>query len=561
MPAQAGNAILLSYGPQPAQAQAGNAILLEYAVESAVGRTVRCGVRNRWAAPARRDRVTRNPMPPAAMIDIGKTAPWGTGHRLASADFVTWGAAAVADTEAALPWGGYARHPAIDPAVPWGEAIVVDRAAAAPWGRYAQQRADALRAEWRPVRRPVIDRPSVAPWLAYLARRNTGWFAPAPPARRADEIAVSPWGTFTRRLNPGWGIVTPDNNPPTDPAGTIVTPVLRAYIVLNEITLVRVSNSLALPALALSISADVDSWTYSWSASVPAERLDDVLPATAGEPVEFEASINGWPHRLFAEKISLDKTFGKGRVNLSGRGIAAKLADPYVAAESRDNAGQARTANQLAEDALLINGVPASGWTIDWNLTDWLVPAGAWSHTGAPMDAINAIAQAAGGYVRAHPTAKTLHIEPRYPVKPWDWATATPDYQLPDAATTKVGIEWIENPPYNAVYVAGTNASAILAQVKRTGSAGDIVAPMVTDQLIVHSDAARQRGVAILGNAGRTQRLSLETPVIENIGPYPVGSLIRFVDGAVNRMGLVRGVAISAGLPRVRQTLEVECHD
>ena len=281
----------------------------------------------------------------------------------------------------------------------------------------------------------------------------------------------------------------------------------------------------------------------------------------SGEPVEFEASINGWPHRLLAEKISLDKGFGKGRVTISGRGIAAKLADPYVAAETRSNAGQARTANQPCEDALLINGVPASGWTIDFNLTDWLVPVGAWSHTGAPMDAVNAIAQAAGGYVRAHATSKILHIEPRYPVKPWDWATATPDFQLPDAATTKVGIEWLENPPYNAVYVAGSNASAILAQVKRTGSAGDIVAPMVTDQLIVHSDAAMQRGTAILGNAGKTQRLSLETPVLDTIGPYPVGSLIRFVDGATNRMGMVRAVSINAAMPTVRQTLEVECHD
>lgn len=560
MSAQPGNAILLGYGSQPAQAQPGGGLLLEYAVEQAA-QTRRRTVANRWSAAARRERAVRNPMPPAATIDTGRRARWGVGSRRASAEFVPWGAATVADTASAAPWGSYARRPTDVSRMPWGVATVADRAAVAPWGSYALRRADAILAAWRPIRWPVIDRPTVAPWLAYLARRNSGWVAPVPAAIPADEMTRSPWGTFNRRLRAGWGIVIPDNQPPTNEDGTIVTPVLRAYIVLNEITLVRVSNSLALPALSLVIGADVDSWTYTWSASVPATRLDDVLPASAGEPVEFEASINGWPHRLLAERISLDRAFGKGRVNISGRGIAAKLADPYVAAETRANAGQARTAAQLCDDALLINGVPASGWTIDFNLTDWLVPAGAWGHTGAPMDAINAIAAAAGGTVRAHATDKILHIEPRYPVKPWDWATATPDYELPRAATTKVGIEWLENPPYNAVYVAGTNVSAILAQVKRTGSAGDIVAPMVTDQLIVHADAAMQRGTAILGNAGRTQRLTLDTPVIEAIGPYPLGALVKFVDGDTDRLGLVRGVSISAGLPTVRQTLEVECHD
>ncbi|MEW6514288.1 MAG: hypothetical protein AB1443_09825 [Pseudomonadota bacterium] len=555
---------LLAYGSQPAQAQPGHAVLLEYAVAAGGTQTVRLATHGRWTQSARMEIGIRNPMPPAAVIDTGRAAPWGINDiasRLASADFVTWGAATVADTDADAPWGAYGQHPAQAPLVPWDAAISIDRHADAPWGEYAQRRNDAFVAEWRPIRWPVIDQPTLAPWAGYAQRHNLGWLVRSPRAVPVNPAAVSPWGTFNRRLDPNWGVVTPDNNPPTDPNGTIVTPVLRSYIVLNEISLVRVSNSLALPALALSINADADSWTYSWQATVPGDNLDDVLPATPGEPIEFEASINGWPHRLLAEQISLDRSFGKPRVNISGRGIAALLAAPYAASEARSNAGQARTANQLCEDALLINGVPASGWTVDFNLTDWLVPAGAWVTLGSPMDAIAGIAAAAGGYVRADATSKILHIESRYPVAPWDWGTATPDFQLPDSATTKVGIEWRENPPYNAVYVSGTGPDAILARVKRFGTAGDIVAPMETDPLAVHADACRQRGTAVLGNAGKGQTLTLETPILDTIGPYPVGSLIRFVDGGTNRVGLVRACAISAAMPRVRQTLEVECHD
>jgi hypothetical protein len=375
----------------------------------------------------------------------------------------------------------------------------------------------------------------------------------------ADKEADHPWTRYSHPMNPGWGVIVEDNQPPVNEHGTIVTPTLRAYVVLNEITLIRVSNNLPLPALSLSITSDVDSWTFSWSATVPATKLDDVLPASAGEPVELEATINGWNHRLLAEKVVLDRSFGKERVNISGRGIAAKLAAPYLASETRTNS-IGRNAAQLCDDALLINGTPASGWVIDFNLTDWLVPANAWMHTGTPMDAINAIANAGGGYVRASETEKILHIEPRYPVVPWEWGTATPDFELPSAATTKVGVEWLENPAYNVVYVSGTGVGAVLGQVKRTGSAGDIAAPMVTDQLITHAYAARQKGISILGSAGVGQRLTLETPIIENIGPYPVGSLIEFTEGLTSRIGLVRSNSITAGIPRTRQTLEVECH-
>lgn len=520
---------------------------------------LRAAIRAPWSRAQANRRVVRNPMPPAATLDTASRAPWGAGRRLASADFCAWLAGATADANTAAPWGEYVARAAADTATSWPAARVADAARRAPWGKYAARTNTRITSIWLPA--TAADIAALAPWARYAARQGQAWIALTPTARRSDDSTRAPWGSFQRRLDPGWGVITPDNRPPTDVHGTIVTPTLRAYIVLNEISLIRVSNSLALPALALSISADADSWTYQWSATLPAGHLDDVLPASPGAPVELEATVNGWPHRLLVDRIGLDSSFGKPRVQIGGRGIAALLGAPYAASEARDNTAGSRTAAQLCDDALLINGVAASGWAIDWNLIDWLVPAGAWVTLGTPMDAIAAIAEAGGGYVRADPTAKTLHIEPRYPVAPWDWATATPDFELPAAATTKVGIEWRDNPAHNAVYVAGTGPGAILARVKRAGTAGDSVAPMVTDPLTTHADAARQRGTAILGAAGSGQSLTLETPIIEAIGPYPVGSLLKFVDGSAERLGIVRGCRISVGMPTVRQTLEVECHD
>lgn len=346
---------------------------------------------------------------------------------------------------------------------------------------------------------------------------------------------------------------------PAAPGHTVIVPIREVYIVVNNVSLMRVSNSLAIPALTLQVSIDADSWGWGWSSSVPASQLENLLPDGPQSPIELEAQVNGVVWRLLVERIARDRRFGKDRLAVSGRGIAAELADPLYPSESRDNLAGALTAQQLAAAALSTNGV-SLGWTLDWQIPDWLVPAGAWVHTGTPMDAVTRIAAAAGGYVQADPLARTLHVLKRYPLLPWEWAAATPDYILPSSATTREATEYIERPNYNLVYVAGSAVGGVLGQVKRAGTAGDLPAEMVVDALVTHADAARGRGSAILGDTGSQQMLTLETPILEEIGLYPVGALIEWQEGAATRRGLVRSVAVNVQRPKVRQTIEVECH-
>ena len=346
---------------------------------------------------------------------------------------------------------------------------------------------------------------------------------------------------------------------PPGPGGTVVIPILRSYIVHNDILLKRTDNNLVLPALALSLAIDADSWCWGWSASLPAAHLDNVLPANGQAPVEFEAVINGVHWLLLGERVRRDRRFGSARIALSGRGIAAELGAPYAPAVSRTNTGDLN-AQQIMDAALQINGV-GIGCALNWGLVDWLVPAGVWNHTGSHIEAVARVAEAGGGYIQASRAAKTLNILPRYPVLPWDWeSSVVPDFSLPSAVTTTEGVEWQDNPDWNAVYVSGEQAG-ILAQVLRQGTAGDLAAPMIVDPLNTHADAARQRGTAVLGASGRILRQTLETPILPNVGIYPVGSFVEFVDGATTRLGMVRGVSVNANLPVVRQTIEVECHE
>jgi hypothetical protein len=342
------------------------------------------------------------------------------------------------------------------------------------------------------------------------------------------------------------------------PSAKVTIPILRAYLVVNEVILLRVANNLPLPALALSLSIDVDSWVWGWQASLPASQLGNLLPAGPGAPVELEATVNGVTFRLLAEKITRERSFATGRITVSGRGIAAELGDPYALSVSRSNLSD-QTAQQIANDALTINNV-GIGWAIDWGITDWLVPAGVWSHTGDHIGAVLRIAEAAGAYVQADRAGRTLMVRHRYPMPPWDWHLAPPDFSLPSAVTSRESIEWIERPGYNAVYVSG-EGSGVLAQCVRAGTAGDLVAPMITDQLNTAVEVATQRGLSILADTGRQLRMLLDTPVLPGVGIYPVGSMVEFTENGTSRIGIVRALSIQAAFPRVRQTIEVECRE
>lgn len=341
------------------------------------------------------------------------------------------------------------------------------------------------------------------------------------------------------------------------PPATVIVPVRRTTIVLNNVQLRRVEGNYILPATSLQLSIDWDSWTWSFSTSMPQSAIALVEPGNDGDLVILEATINGASYLLLAEDIQTDRQFGKSTISVSGRGKSAMLADPYSPILSFSNATP-RTAQQLMNDALTVNGVPL-GWTIDWKIDDWLVPANTWNHQGSYMSAITTIAATAGAFIQPDPVQQVLRVRSRYPVKPWEWASATPDIELPSAAITKEAIAWTDNPQYNAVYISGSTSGGILAQVKRAGSAANNLAPMITDALITDVAPARQRGIATLATTGRNASYSLSLPVLPETGIIQPGTLVRYVD-TNTVMGMVKGVSVTTEQAKVRQTIEVQTH-
>ena len=344
--------------------------------------------------------------------------------------------------------------------------------------------------------------------------------------------------------------------PPPDQEPVIV-PVRRVYFVINNVTLHRVADGAEVPVFNLSLSFDAASWAWGFDAVLPAIAESLVDPGNASGPVDLLASVNGTSFRLLAENISRERAFGDASIRVSGRGRNAVLAAPYAPVMTLAN-GEARTARQLMDDVLTVNGVPL-GWTVDWGLTDWNVPAGVFAQQGTWIEALTAIAGAAGGYLIPHRTAQSISVRHRYPVAPWEWDTVTPDFVLPVNAVARESVRWLEKPGYNRVFISGQEVG-VLGQVTRSGTAGNVLAPMVVDPLITEAAAARQRGIAVLSDTGRQIEVSLRLPVLAETGIIEPGAFVEYQDGSVTRLGLVRATQVQAGLPEVWQTLGVQAY-
>lgn len=188
------------------------------------------------------------------------------------------------------------------------------------------------------------------------------------------------------------------------------------------------------------------------------------------------------------------------------------------------------------------------------------MPAGVFNHQGTYISALATLAKGAGAYLLPHPSNKSFEVKPRYPIAPWDWGTITPDIVLPANVVSRESIRWLEKPNYNHVFVSGQQ-QGILGQITKAGTAGDLIAPMITDSLITDVIAARQRGLAVLADTGKQREIQIKLPVLSATGIIQPGLFVLYAEpDGTPQLGLVRSTNIEIGLPDVYQNLGLECH-
>ncbi|MGS5089079.1 hypothetical protein ACVC7V_21550 [Hydrogenophaga sp. A37] len=351
--------------------------------------------------------------------------------------------------------------------------------------------------------------------------------------------------------------------PPAPGAPLFILPA-RYYMAVHSLTCHKLPSMEPVPIFGVNLSAAEGSFGWSFSAEAPPSVFDQ-LAATGTTPTRVLITLDGLQFEFVLDEPEKSEAFGGNGTSISGRSATALLSGFYALETARHNTAAA-TAQQLALAALEF-----TGFALDWGLPDWLVPAGAWSHIGTPLAAVQALVASAGGHLQSHRNAATLQARHPYPDLtggmpgvPWNWAdpSVVPDIELAPDAVLVMGTSRVFGADINGVYVSGTTHPP-RALYKRQGTAGDKLASLITDPLIVAPEVARMRGRSVVGAAGLKQFVTLELPVLTGVsqpGVIDPGKLLQ-VNHAVPWRGRVRSVSVSAPFGgKVRQQLRVEQH-
>ena len=342
-------------------------------------------------------------------------------------------------------------------------------------------------------------------------------------------------------------------------------PSIGVIFVTNSVSLTRSDNGREIKLLGFSVGIDSNSYTWSFSATVPLSELSKV--DTAREQrigVDFTCNGNLW--RFILDDCSDSVSFGESSLTIKGKSRAMLLAHPY-ATQRGFKFDTAMSARQIADAELNRNGV-ASGFTLDWQLAGvngWNVPANTYSYTGkTPINSLQWIAEAAGGFINTDMSADILHVLAHYPTPSWEWAAQTPSINLPMSLITSRSRGRVNKPAYNGVTIYGENDNGIGALIKRTGTSGGYQPPMVTSDLMTDTAAAISRGKMILSDTGDIGNIGISMPLHQDIGVLKPSTLVEVNDGE-QWVGMVRGTTITGRLSSNRaleidQSIDVERH-
>ncbi|MCU8078409.1 hypothetical protein L5M16_07460 [Shewanella sp. SM103] len=349
----------------------------------------------------------------------------------------------------------------------------------------------------------------------------------------------------------GGGLI--DANPPLptiDFKIPIEPQIRRSYFMQPQISCVRVSDGVAVVLKSVSISQSRSQWASSgslaFSSRIDAERAANEL---------LKISINGYDFYLLCESPSESKAFGKTSYSATGRGRLATLASPnrkainYVNVVARSFIG------------LMADIVANTGWTVASKISDYPVPANAFSYAAkTPAEAINMMASSIGAMLDVNDETQTITVIPQWPVVPWNTASAIPDVILHDGVILEFNERIDIRPDANAVFVRGEQ-QGVAAKVKRFGTTGDNFAADIVDKLITDNQAARMRATAELANAGNKVQNSIRAKVMADLPPMRPGMLIGVRKGAEVFKSVCESFSISGsvnestGMVTVNQTV------
>lgn len=326
------------------------------------------------------------------------------------------------------------------------------------------------------------------------------------------------------------------------------------WYIVNDLKVTRLDNGQEIQVNNGDYRCDRSSWCWSYNLTIPFYEKSKLDPV-GGQPVILKIMVNGNEHRMLLENISRSKQFAKDAYKLSGRSPTALLDTPYSPTRSFTQENE-RTSVQLVQAELdRVN----SDIVLNWELIDalgWILPTNSLSYSNlTPIAAIKLIADAAGGFVYSEPDSNTLTIKPKYKKTWWDpIAINEYDRVIPESVVTDLSTDYTMYPDYNGVFLTN-DRNGDTGQVKRVGSAGDVLQESVNSPLLTSTTAMHSKGREVLAKAGMVETHSLLMPITQEVGQCVPAELIAF-NG--DWWGITDGVSGSFSYEKVTQTASIE---
>ena len=289
------------------------------------------GLRAAWGDLPRHDHLLTAPHREAGIIETSGSVPWGDLEELDPRNQAGWRDIPRLETAVEMPHGdltdhqdgetgmGYA-HPAPkernDFQIPWGDAIEPKEAALdLSYSHPDPKQRDGFRIPWDDSAQPydvgldlgysapaANDRDAIVTSGPYYYPR---WCIRQYVAPRGDELIFEFFSIPSYTAPAGNGIVFNDEtsrypqfcydgtwNGPKDgywyqphPWDLVSPNIRRVYIVMNTVTLERLSDGVPIPVEDLQIGTDMDSWAWTLRAALVRKTDLDLVRPQAGAPV------------------------------------------------------------------------------------------------------------------------------------------------------------------------------------------------------------------------------------------------------------------------------------
>ena len=325
------------------------------------------------------------------------------------------------------------------------------------------------------------------------------------------------------------------------------------WYIVNKIEVSRLDNGEKITVIDGSYNTSRSQWCWSYNLTVPASEIGKLEPMNA-QPVILKIQVNDNIHHMLLENRSRSRRFAQDTWKLTGRSQTALLDAPYSPTRSFLQENE-RTSVQLVQAELdRVN----SDTQLNWQLIDelgWIVPINSLSYANqTPIAVIKQIAEAGGGFVYSEKGSNTLSIRPKYKKTFWD-AMQFEDYDrlLPEGLVTNQSTDYEPYPDYNGVTLTN-DRTGFTGQVKRTGTAGDVLQETVSNPLFT-AVSMGSYGKALLAKAGMVETHSLEIPIQKDVGECEPGEIIAF---NAEWWGIVDSVSVSFTHAVINQNLTVE---